>query len=298
MKIKPLPPLNSLVAFEAASRHLSFTRAAEELSVTQGAVSRQIRLLESYLGVTLFVRDTRNLRMTDSAAHYYETVKNALQEISESTAGILQRGNDEQITVITSYAMATFWLLPRYQEFQAEHPDVDLRIVSVNSFGDITSFEYDLALFFRAAPPVDRESVPLFGEKAFPVCSPAYLEKNPQLSKAENLSQATLLTLEENEDWVRWRYWFEQNDLVMSDSIRRITMNNYPLLIQSALNGQGLALGWERLVDDYLDSGLLVRPVSLELSTTSQFYLMQPKNKRPVKQGAILFSEWLLDVMP
>lgn len=297
MKIKPLPPLNSLVAFEAASRHLSFTRAAEELSVTQGAVSRQVRQLEDYLGVTLFVRDTRNLRMTDSAAHYYEAVRNALQEISESTAGILQRGNDEQVTVITSYAMATFWLLPRYQEFQTEFPDVDLRIVSVNSFNDVASFEYDLALFFRAKPPRDMQSTALFGEKAFPVCSPVYLEKNPLLADPKNLSQATLLTLEESEDWVRWRDWFTQNELETGSSNRRILMNNYPLLIQAALNGQGLALGWERLVDDYLDSGLLVRPVPMELSTTSQFYLMQPKNKRPTKQGVGLFSEWLMQAI-
>ena len=294
MRMKPLPPLNSLVAFEAAARHLSFTRAAEELSVTQGAVSRQIRQLESYLGVTLFVRDTRNLRMTDSAAHYYDTVRTALQEISHSTADILKRGQSEQVTIVTSYGMAAFWLLPRYQEFQAVHPDVDLRIMSVNSFGDVASFEYDFAMFFRAIPPPDMESTALFGEKAFPVCSPSYLEKNPHISKPESLSQATLLTLEENEDWVRWRHWFEKSELAMSDSIRRITMNNYPLLIQAALNGQGVALGWERLVDDYLESGLLVRPVPFELSTTSQFYLMQPKNKRPLKQGAVLFSQWLM----
>ena len=297
MKIKPLPPLNSLVAFEAASRHLSFTRAAEELSVTQGAVSRQIRQLEEYLGVALFVRDTRNLRMTDSAAHYYETVRTALKEISGATADILQRDNHEQVTVITSYAMASFWLLPRYQEFQAEYPDVDLRIVSVNSFSDAVSFEYDLALFFRATPPHDLESTALFGEKAFPVCSPLYLEKNPLLEDPKNLSQATLLTLEESEDWVRWRDWFTQNQLEMGGSNRRILMNNYPLLIQAALNGQGLALGWERLVDDYLDSGLLVRPVPMELSTTSQFYLMKPKSKRPVKQGAELFSKWLMQAV-
>ena len=262
--------------------------------MTQGAVSRQIRRLEDYLGVTLFVRDTRNLRMTDSAAHYYEVVRNVLQEISHSTADMQQRGNDEQVTVITSYAMATFWLLARYQEFQVEYPELDLRIVSVNSFSDAASFEYDLALFFRANPPPNMEVIPLFGEKAFPVCSPTYLERNPQLTDAGNLSQATLLTLEENDDWVRWRDWFEKNELTMSNTPRRINMNNYPLLIQAALNGQGLALGWERLVDDYLESGLLVRPVPFELSTTSQFYLMKPKKQRPSKQGAVLFCDWLM----
>lgn len=293
MRIKPLPPLNSLVAFEAAARHLSFTRAAEEISVTQGAVSRQIRLLEGFLGVQLFARDTRNLRMTSTGAQYYETVRNSLHEISQSTNEILQQSRDEQITVITSYAMASFWLLPRYSEFQEQYPNVDLRIVSVNSFSDVSHFEYDLALFFRAVPPKDLEVTPLFGEKAFPVCSPKYLERNPGLTDPNNLAQATLLTLEENEDWVRWRDWFEESDLELPDNIRRIQMNNYPLLIQAALNGQGFALGWERLVDDYLESGLLVRPVATEVSTTSQFYLMRPKILHRQKHGAELFCEWL-----
>ena len=293
MKIKSLPPLNSLVAFEAAARHLSFTRAADEISVTQGAVSRQIRLLEEFLGIRLFDRDTRNLRMTTIGAQYYETVRNSLHDLSNSTHAILQHSRDEPITVITSYAMASFWLLPRYNEFQEDHPEVDLRIVSVNSFNDVSHFEYDLALFFRAVPPKDLDVTPLFGEKAFPVCSPRYLERHPSLLDPKNLAQATLLTLEDNEDWVRWRDWFEESNLEMPSTIRRIKMNNYPLLIQAALNGQGFALGWERLVDDYLDSGLLIRPIESEISTTSQFYLMRPKTSHRQKRGAELFCEWL-----
>ena len=293
MRIKSLPPLNSLVAFEAAARHLSFTRAADEISVTQGAVSRQIRLLEEFLAVRLFERDTRNLRMTSVGAQYYESVRNALHEISHSTNEILQHSRDEQITVITSYAMASFWLLPRYNLFQDEYPDIDLRIVSVNSFNDVSHFEYDLALFFRAKPPKEMQVTPLFGEKAFPVCSPKYLERNPKLTNPNHWSQATLLTLEESEDWVRWRDWFEESGLVMPANIRRIKMNNYPLLIQAALNGQGFALGWERLVDDYLESGLLTRPIDFELATTSQFYLMRPKLLHRQKRGADQFCEWL-----
>ena len=293
MRIKPLPPLNSLVAFEAAARHLSFTRAADEISVTQGAVSRQVRLLEDFLGTRLFERDTRNLRMTTAGAQYYETVRNSLHEISQSTDAILQHTRDEQITVITSYAMASFWLLPRYKQFQDEYPDIDLRIVSVNSFNDVSHFEYDLALFFRALPPKELEVTPLFGEKAFPVCSPKYLESNPSLIDPKNLAQATLLTLEDSEDWVRWRDWFAQSGLEMPTNARRIKMNNYPLLIQAALNGQGFALGWERLVDDYLDSGLLVRPIAFEVSTTSQFYLMQPTRAHRKKRGAEQFCDWL-----
>lgn len=293
MRIKPLPPLNSLVAFESAARHLSFTRAADEISVTQGAVSRQIRLLEEFLGIRLFDRDTRNLHLTTIGAQYYETVRNSLHDISHSTRAILQHSRDEQVTVITSYAMASFWLLPRYNEFQEDHPEVDLRIVSVNSFKDVSHFEYDLALFFRAIPPKDLDVTPLFGEKAFPVCSPKYLERNPRLANPKNLEQATLLTLEDNEDWVRWRDWFATSEIEVPTNIRRIKMNNYPLLIQAALNGQGFALGWERLVDDYLASGLLIRPIATEVSTMSQFYLMRPKMVRRQKRGAEQFCEWL-----
>lgn len=295
MRIRPLPPLNSLVAFEAAARHLSFTRAADELSVTQGAVSRQVRHLEDYLGRALFIRDKRALSLTDTGADYYDNVQQSLLQLAGATGDILQWQGDQQVTVVTTNAMASFWLLPRFNEFQEQHPEIDLRILAVESLRNIRHNEFDLALFYCRTPPEDLRATPLFSESVFPVCSPAYLQKNPQIADPLQLATSTLLSLEVREDWLSWRDWFEGCGLpAPTEQARRLKINNYPLVIQSALNGQGLALAWANLVDDYLASGLLVRPVDNALITASQFYMLQPPATLRPKTGVELVRQWLL----
>lgn len=293
MRIQPLPPLNSLVAFEAAARHLSFTQAAGELNVTQGAISRQIRHLEEFLGRTLFHRDKRALSVTKTGEDYLNSVQQALLLISSSTGEVMQWQGDQQITVVTTYAMASFWLLPRFNEFHEQFPDIDLRILAVDSLQDIRRNEFDLALFYCRKPPNDLKPTPLFNETVFPVCSPDYLKKHPGLKDPLKLSEATLLSLEANSEWISWQEWFRECDISPSNKQgARININNYPLVIQSALNGQGLALAWATLVDDYLESGLLVRPVDTTLVTTSRFYMLIPINQRR-KKGMDVFCEWL-----
>ncbi len=298
MSIKPLPPLNSLVAFEAAARHLSFTRAADELSVTQGAVSRSIRHLEDYLGRALFIRDKRSLTLTPTGAEYYDSIHQSLQLISSATGDILQWQGDQQVTVVTSNAMASFWLLPRFSEFQEQHPDIDLRILAVDSINDVRNNEFDIALFYCRSVPDNLEATPLFNETVFPVCSPAYLQKNPEIKQPEDLLKGTLLSLEISEEWVTWNDWFRECGIThMPEASRRMNINNYPLVIQSALNGQGLALGWEHLVDDYLASGLLVKATDNSMITTSQFYMLQPPQTSRPKPGVECFRKWLLSVI-
>ncbi|MCV6590317.1 MAG: transcriptional regulator GcvA [Marinobacterium sp.] len=295
MRIRPLPPLNSLVAFEAAARHLSFTRAADELSVTQGAISRQVRHLEDYLGRALFIRDKRALSLTDTGAEYYDSVQQSLLQLAGATGEILQWQGDQQVTVVTTNAMASFWLLPRFSEFQELHPEIDLRIMAVDSLRNIRHNEFDIAMFYCHTPPEDLRATPLFSETVFPVCSPAYLAKNPQISDPQQLATSTLLSLEVREDWLSWRDWFQGCGLpAPPESARRLKINNYPLVIQSALNGQGLALAWANLVDDYLASGLLVQPVDNTLVTESQFYMLEPPASTRPKAGVELIREWLL----
>ncbi|MEH6575493.1 MAG: transcriptional regulator GcvA [Amphritea sp.] len=298
MRIKPLPPLNSLVSFEAAARHLSFTRAANELSVTQGAISRQVRHLEDYLGRALFIRDRQTLSLTPTGIDYYDSVQQSLILLAGATGDILQWQGDQKLTVVTTNAMASFWLLPRFGEFQELHPDIDLRILAVDSLHDVRQSEFDIALFYCRTPPEGLQVTPLFSETVFPVCSPGYLEKHPQLRQPENLAQGTLLSLEVSEEWLTWHDWFRECGLPQPpESTRRLNINNYPLVIQSALNGQGLALAWANLVDDYLASGLLVPPVDTTLITTAQFYMLEPPQQLRPKKGLECFRKWLLSVI-
>jgi DNA-binding transcriptional LysR family regulator len=296
MRIKPLPPLNSLVAFEAAARHLSFTRAADELNVTQGAISRQIRHLEDYLGRALFARDKRALSLTETGELYYDNIQQSLIHISSSTADIVKWQGDQQISVATTSAMASFWLLPRFAEFQKKYPEINLRIFAVDSIKNVRHSEFDLAMFFYSAVPKGLEATPLFRENVFPVCSPLYLATNPSISQPDDLIHGTLLTLDLAEEWVTWQAWFKDNNIdQLPDNCKRLNINNYLLVIQAALNGQGIALAWENLVDDYLASGLLVKPIKGSMFTESQFYLLQPKQTLRPKKGVELFKSWLLE---
>lgn len=295
MHIKPLPPLNSLIAFESAARHLSFTLAAQELNLTQSAVSKAIRQLESYLGRPLFVREKRSLSLTPTGISFYGVVHQSLQQISVATRDIVQWQGEQQLTVMTSNAMASFWLLPKIGEFQDQHPEVDLRLMSTDSIKNVRFSEYDIALFYCQTPPPSLNAIPLFNETVFPVCSPSYKEKMPPIDRPEDLLKATLLSLELNEEWITWTDWCNEFIPDFADrKARTINMNNYLLVIQSALNGQGIALGWEHLVDDYLNSGLLVKATDSRLVTQSQFYLLEPPLDGRPKLGVEKFKNWLM----
>lgn len=295
MKQRPLPPLNSLVAFESAARQLSFTRAAHELSLTQSAISKSIRQLESYLGSPLFVRDKRALALTPTGMNYYEVVHQSILQISLATRDIVQWQGEQQVTVMTSNAMASFWLLPKIGEFQDNHPDIELRIMSTDSMSNVRFSEFDVALFYCRTPPEGLAATPLFYEAVFPVCSPSYKEKISPLITPEDLLRGTLLSLEVNEEWISWADWCKESIPNYAGSkTRSINMNNYLLVIQAALNGQGIALGWEHLVDDYLNSGLLVKATDQRLVTQSQFYMIEPKLESRPKVGVEQFKQWLL----
>lgn len=295
MRITPLPPLNSLVAFESAARNLSFTRAAEELCVTQGAVSRQVRQLENHLGRTLFERVNRAIRITPAGLEYYQAVRAALEGVAEATAFQRQWKGDRQVTVATSNALASLWLLPRISDFQREHEDVDIRILASDQIHDLRRGEFDMALLYRPAPPPDMSAIPLFAEEVFPVCSPAYLERSGALAHPEELFRKTLLFMgERHDDWFDWPEWFRQVGLEPAAPRSRIDINNYPMLIQAAINGQGIALAWGHLVDEYLDSGALIRPVETVLRTSARFYLIEPPSPVRIKPSVNQFREWLL----
>ncbi|WP_116472878.1 transcriptional regulator GcvA [Zobellella maritima] len=299
MKIKPLPPLNSLVAFEAAARHLSFTLAASELNVTQGAISRQIRQLEEYLGKPMFVRASRSINLTPTGMQYYQTIYRALMDMAQATGEIKKWQGEQQVTVATTNAMAALWLLPKVASFQQQHDEVDLRILASDQLTDLRRLDCDIALFYCRLPPDEMQVTSLFPEEVFPVCSPAYLERVQGWSTPEELFGKTLLYLDESQrDWVSWQEWFEQVGLPPASPRNRVNINNYPMLLQAAINGQGIALAWGSLVDEYLENGALVRPVDTVLRTPASFCMLEPLNRGVVPSSVKLFRHWLLEQLP
>ncbi|PSJ48171.1 LysR family transcriptional regulator [Zobellella endophytica] len=299
MKLKPLPPMNSLIVFEAAARHLSFTLAASELNVTQGAISRQIRQLEDYLGKALFVRASRSITLTATGLQYYQTVYRALLDVAQATGEIKKWQGEQQVTVATTNAMAALWLLPKVAAFQQQHEEIDLRILATDNIMDLRRLDCDIALFYCRVPPAEMKVTTLFPEEVFPVCSPAYLERLKACETPEDIFGKTLLYLDDSQrDWVNWPEWFESVGLPVVAPRNRVNINNYPMLLQAAVNGQGIALAWGSLVDDYLQSGALVRPVDTVLRTQDNFSMLEPSGRGVVPASVKLFRSWLLEQLP
>ncbi len=299
MKIKPLPPMNSLIVFEAAARHLSFTKAANELNVTQGAISRQIRQLEEYLGKELFLRANRNISLTPTGLQYYQTIYSALLDVAQATAEIKKWQGEHQITVATTNAMAALWLLPKVAAFQQNNEGVDLRILTTDNISDLHKMDFDLALFYCRVPPAGMRVTTLFPEEVFPVCSPNYLAQFKEDSSPEEIFGKALLYLDDaQKDWITWAEWFEAVNYPIVKPKNRVNINNYPMLLQASINGQGVALAWGSLVDDYLQSGALVRPVETVLRTQANFSMLEPADRGVIPSSVKHFRSWLLDQLP
>ncbi|MFD2207011.1 LysR substrate-binding domain-containing protein [Kiloniella antarctica] len=296
MKISPLPSLKSLVAFESAARHLSFTAAGAELNVTQGAVSRQIRQLEVFLGKALFTRINPNIHLTPTGAQYYQTVKRSLEDVASATGDILQWQGGRQLTVATTYAMASLWLLPRIASFKKRYENLDIRILASDASQDFKYPEFDIGMFYVRSTPSNMKVTSLFEEEVFPVCSRGYLDNHMGIKKIDELSKSTLLYLDNlPSEWINWPEWFQRVGIKPCDPKARININNYPMLIQAAIGGQGIALAWRHLVDDHLNSGELVRPIDTVLKTKAQFCLLEPEENRHIKDNVALFRNWVLE---
>lgn len=294
MLLKTLPPLKSLVFFESAARLKSFTLASRELNVTQGAVSRQIRQLEAFLGKPLFRRQQRQVFLTDDGHNYFVSVAHHLSQLESATTTLKGPTIGNPVTFVTSSALAPMYLLPRLPEFRQQHPEISIRIVARDSIQDLRQFNYDLGLYYSRSPPTHVDAIGLFDECVFPVCSPRYLQQHQQrLSDPKQLSQ-DLIWLESNEDWINWPEWFESMQISVPPIQNRLIVNHYSMVIQAAIAGQGVALAWGKLADDEIKRGTLLKPFDIQLETGSQFYIIMPSNK-PTDHNTQVFKRWLQD---
>ena len=289
-----LPPPNSLAVFEAVARHLSFTKAADELSVTQAAASRQIRLLEDNIGVPLFNRLHRTIELTPQGKEFQTAVSIGLEHIAHSADDIRSEPDGADITISSSVAFASYWLMSRVAKFRAEFPDVDVRLVASAKARNLSALGIDLAVRYGKGTwdnvSVDR----MFGNDVFPVCSPSYLETAGPLNDVSDLRHATLLKLSQSDrNWVNWSSWFRRFGMDDSSDGKALYFDNYMLLIHAAIRGEGVALCGERFAEDLIVRGELLRPVENALSSDKSFYLVRPSNQ-PLRAHAERFRNWLL----
>ena len=293
-KRHPLPPLQTLVFFEAAARHLSFTAAAQELGTSQPAVSNRISLLEQDLGVPLFQRRHRGVSLTADGSSLFEAVRISLGTIGETAAGIRSRGARQLLTVATDFGLATYWLMPRLSSLRQLLPELDVRIVTSQNEIDIRAEPVDVAIAFGSGQWPGCAAEALFPERVIPVCSPAFRAAHGVTAQPAGLRHLPLLHLEASVGtrWLTWDNWFAQHGLTRSEERHHLTLNNYPLLMQAAIAGEGVALGWLPLVDELLKTGQLLALSEEPLVTGCGYFLVEPNVQRSPHAQA-RFRQWI-----
>ncbi|MER8994785.1 transcriptional regulator GcvA [Mesorhizobium sp. M0074] len=287
---RKLPPLTTLPSFEAAARLLSFSKAAEELHVTHGAISRAIKNLEDQLGVQLFERGTRSVSLTAVGEPYVRAVREALAQLATATAAATARYSSSTLNVSTSDGFAGRWLVPRLYRFHRAHSDVDVR---VSTSGKLTNFlgdGIDVAVRYGNGNYPGLTSEFLTGEEVFPVCSPKLLEGAHPLRTPQDLKHHTLIR---DSFPIDWATWLASAGVEGVDPQSGITFDSATFAMESAAQGEGVVLGRTMLVAADLAAGRLVRPFGHALKSPSSFYFVYPPEairQRKVKA----FRDWLL----
>ncbi|HUH83695.1 MAG TPA: transcriptional regulator GcvA [Stellaceae bacterium] len=286
-----LPSLNGLRAFEAAARHLSFTRAAAELSVTQTAISHQIRRLEEQLGKRLFLRRNRALALTREAEEYLPAIRTAFEDLRRATARLQRPDRDGLLTVSTTASLAAKWLVTRVASFQGAHPGIEVRITTSTHLVDFRREEVDMAVRYGRGNWPGLRTQWLMAEDIFPVCSPALMQGAKPLRRPEDLAHHTLLhTTVAREDW---RLWLTAAGLPVSLAARRgLSFDQGFMALQAAIDGLGVALGRTRLVDADIAAGRLAVPFDVVLPADAGYYIVAPEETAGATK-IVLFRDWL-----
>jgi len=286
-----LPPLNTLRVFESGARRLSFTRAAEELHVTQAAVSHQIKALEDWLGTPLFLRLSRGLKLTAGAERYLRDVTAALDLISTATSQLMRPDDRRILSIATMDSFASAWLLPRLKTFRHQYPDIDLRVLSVDREVDVFERgDVDVEIRYGDGNWPELAATKLMDEEIFPVCSPAVAAGPPRLVSPADLTHHTLL---HDIMVMDWNAWLDAAEVRGVDGERGPGFNHSYHVIQAAINGEGVALGRSVLVADALARGELVRPFTTSISSSYSYYLVcaEPLSGDPVVAA---FRGWIM----
>ncbi len=288
--MRRLPALNALKAFEAAARHESFTKAAHELNVTQGAVSHQVKALETELALRLFDRERQRLVITEAGKSYLEVVRDAFDRLASGTERLLQRQKSGVLTVTTSPNFAAKWLVHRLGRFAEAQPGIDLRLSATLHHVDFAREDFDLAIRHGDGRWPGLSVTRLCEEELFPVCSPRLLRGRGALRSPADLANHALLHIDDRRNWA---WWLESVGLTGIDLLRGPIFNQASMAIDAAIDGQGVALARTALCAWDLLAGRLVRPFTFALKVPYAYWIVCPKANADLSKIAT-FRDWLL----
>lgn len=285
-----LPPLTSLRAFEAAGRHLSFTKAAAELTVTQAAISHQVKALEEYLKVALFNRLPRNLELTPAGNALLPVVRNAFDSIAHSAADVSAAADTSDLTVRLAPSFAARWLSPRLDEFRQRYPHIELSLTHSNEPVDFKRQSIDLAVTYGKGDWPDVLSEPVLSLDFFPVCSPKFLQGEHALTSVEMLGHYKLL---HDSSYENWSAWVDLAGLTNVDAKRGTVLDDTNVIIRAAIDGLGVALCSSAFIEDHLHSGRLVKPFGPILHVENAYYVVCPQAHLE-RAEVSAFRDWLI----
>ncbi len=291
-----IAPLNALRAFEAAARHLSFTRAAEELHVTPAAISHQIKGLEEYFGAPLFRRLTRALLLTDDGQRVLPLLRDGFDLLAEASARLAAPADDNLLTVSAAPSIAAKWLVTRLERFRTAQPEIDVRLDASDRLVDFARDGVDASIRYGAGNYPGLHVERLFGTTVFPVCSPSLAAGPPPLRSPRDLAGHTLLHVDwasQDETWPNWKMWLLAAGVTGIDATRGPRFNDVAMSTLTAADGNGIALASDILVVDDLAAGRLVRPFELSVAMDFSYFFVCPK-ENAAKHKVAAFRAWLL----
>lgn len=289
-----LPPLDHLVAFEAAARLGSFTLAGNEIAVTQSAVSQRIRQLEATLGVQLFQRGHRSVRLTREGREFQNSVTIALNHVLSAAETIRDPARPVRLGIATDLAVGALWLGRRLHRFQARHPDIAVDLLVTDAPNAGFAPEVDIAILHGTGTWPGYRSELLFPERIFAVCAQGYAARLPSGSDLDALARADLLDFSyEHWHWMNWTIWLTELGQPVSALNRRLVCNNYDLVIEAARNAQGVALGWQHFVDEDLLEQRLVMACPAVVETDLAYFVAVRAGEMP--PAVVAFVDWVLE---
>lgn len=288
-----LPPLNALKAFEAAARHLSFTRAADELFVTQAAVSHQIKALEDFLSLKLFIRRNRTLLLTEEGQAYFLELKDIFKNLQDATERLLARGSKGAITVATPPSFASQWLVPRISQFSQLFPDIDVRLKAIDFDEGFLTDDIDVAIYYGRGRWNGIQADKLHTEFLTPLCSPSLFQGSKPLNTLSDLKHHVLLHDSSRAIWKMWLQHFK----VAGVNVNQGPVFSHSMMVnQAAALGQGIALGNSVLAKPELDAGRLIMPFEEKLESRDAYYLVYHEGQG--ESGKIAaFREWVINLV-
>ena len=283
----------ALLAFEAAARHSSFTKAAGELNVTQPAISQAIKKVEQALGVALFERRNRGVKLTETGERFYTDISFGLMHILRSAEGIAIKLSSQHVTLSCSTAFAHYWIVPRLSDFKERHPGIEIRLQTTDRDVDFMQDNVSLEVRRGVGEFPGLHAIQIAKEQLYPVASPAYLEKNGRPNEATDLLDHALIHLEEPFRLrPTWADWLQAHDVVYTDTGGGLRLNDYALVIQAAIAGEGVSFGWHHVVERLIAQGLLVKLMNGSYKVGQDFYVVWPKRSILSPQSEIFLS-WL-----